>query len=85
MAADIHDNFDNLWRWLSHSTNSIFLLDGLHGMKDLLVPSVHELPPSEALGKTEVDDVFTLERTIKSKCSSKAERGRLKADRAKRL
>lgn len=68
MAGDIHDNFDNLWRWLSHSTNSIFLLDGLHGMKDLLIPSVRELPPSEGLSKTEEDDVCSLERIIESKC-----------------
>ena len=68
MAGDTNEIQDNLWRWLSHSTDSIFLLDGLHGLKDLLIPSSSELPPSEEIvvGKTE-DNVTSLERTIESK------------------
>ena len=41
---------DNLWRWLSHSEDSIFLLDGLNNLKDLLVPAPEELPPCDNFG-----------------------------------
>ena len=61
---------ENLWRWLSHSEDSIFLLDGLNNLKDLLVPTESEMPPSEpfeGFHKTGSEDIPRLVKMIKGK------------------
>ena len=69
MAGDTND-VDNIWRWLSHSENSIFLFDGLNNLKDLLVPSKDEMPPSELFEnyhKTGGEDIPKLVKSILGK------------------
>ena len=61
---------ENLWRWLSYSEDSIFLLDGLNNLKDLLVPTESEMPPSEpfeGFHKTGSEDIPRLVKMIKGK------------------
>jgi hypothetical protein len=67
MAGDTNDT-ENLWRWLSHSEDSIFILDGLTNLKDLLVPTQAEMPPSEPFDgchKNGSEDIPRLVKTIK--------------------
>ena len=69
MAGDTNDT-ENLWRWLSHSEDSIFLLDGLNNLKDLLIPSEGEMPPSESFDgyhKTGSEHISKLVKMIKGK------------------
>ena len=69
MAGDTND-IDTVWRWLSHSENSIFLLDGLNNLKDLLIPTKNEMPPSENSDfflKTGGEDIPRLEKIIHGK------------------
>ena len=67
MAGDTNET-ENLWRWLSHSEDSIFLLDGLTSLKDLLVPTQAEMPPSESFDgchKSGREDISRLVKMIK--------------------
>ena len=68
MTCDISNDQDNLWRWLSHSEDSIFRLDGLNNLKDLLIPAKDEMPPSElleGLHKTGGEDIPKLVKLVK--------------------
>lgn len=71
MANSGADNCEteNIWRWLSHSENSIFIQDGLSNLKDLLIPSQDEMPPSESVEtfKHEGEDIPRLVKTIQGK------------------
>ena len=69
MAGDTND-YDTLWRWLSHSEETIFMQDGLYNLKDLLHPSAEELPPCEMLETSKNlkgDDKDVLEKQLKGK------------------
>ena len=69
MAGDINDH-ELLWRWLSHSEETIFLQDGLYNLKDLLMPSIEELPLFEAnsmVDKSKQSDIQLLEKQLKGK------------------
>ncbi len=63
MACDVHEQ-EVLWRWLSQSEESIYLLDGLFNIKDLLVPGENEIPLSEAAEPLQ-DEICKLVKTIK--------------------
>jgi hypothetical protein len=74
MAWDTNDT-DNLWRWLSLSEDSIFLLDGLNTIKDLLIPAQDEIPPSETFeiaSKSGGDDIPKLVKLIRGNCKNNA-------------
>ena len=69
MAGDTND-YDTLWRWLSHSVETIFMQDGLYNLKDLLHPSAEELPPCEMLEmfkNSKGDDIEVLEKQLKGR------------------
>lgn len=59
------EDTENLWRWLSHSENSIFIQDGLNNLKDLLVPSPEEMPPGESLETTHKSGGESIEKLAK--------------------
>ena len=53
---------------MSHSEDSIFRLDGLNNLKDLLIPAKDEMPPSElleGLHKTGGEDIPKLVKLVK--------------------
>ena len=47
MAGDTNDT-ENLWRWLSHSEDSIFILDGLTNLKGVVHQIVSPISNSES-------------------------------------
>lgn len=73
---------DNLWRWLSHSEDSIFLLDGLNNLKDLLVPTPEELPPCDNFDRfiKNGEDLDQLVSTIKGNITNYSDDPTLKFD-----
>ena len=46
MAGDTNDT-ENLWRWLSHSEESIFILDGLTNLKGVVHQIISPISNSE--------------------------------------